>query len=84
MKEVSLLLNQNSSYKTPCLFTAESSDCIKDRFGQTNCGTGPTVDKPYIKKPTMDKSSTDKPCDVDKLNINVIRQVLAVTLTQLL
>lgn len=37
-----------------------------------------TVDKLYIEKPTGKKSR-----NVDKLNINVIRQVLAVTLTQL-
>ena len=37
-----------------------------------------TVNKPYIEKPTGKKSR-----NVDKLNINVIRQVLAVTLTQL-
>ena len=42
-----------------------------------------TVDKLYIEKPTGKKSSPDKSRNVDKLNINVIRQVLAVTLTQL-
>ena len=48
------------------------------------CERGSTLNKPYIEKPTMKMSSPDKSRDVDKLNINVIRQVLAVTVTQLL
>ena len=42
------------------------------------------MNEPYIEKPTMKMSSLDKSRDVGKLNINVIRQVLAVTVTQLL